>query len=168
MSELQNAESVTSDVDMSVAVDPAQLNRPVHPSATEDSLELVRHKLSLANQHAKQFKREREETQRQLDELNAKYLQLQDAQQAAAKQTLEDQGKYKELWEKERADRKALQATHLTENARLKAELESVTEERSQERLKNAAMAAIRAANAVNTDQMFTLLQSGLRTDDEG
>ena len=53
------AESVTS-TDVPVAVDPAQLNKPVHPSAQDDSSDLLKHKLGLANAHAKQAKKDKD------------------------------------------------------------------------------------------------------------
>ena len=65
------AESVTS-TDVSVTVDPAQLNKPVHPSAQDESSDL-HIKLGLANAHAKQAKKEKDDLQRQFDELKAQW-----------------------------------------------------------------------------------------------
>ena len=54
--ELAVAESVTS-TDVSVAVDPALLNRPQRPEeGASNGDELLKHKLGLANQHAKKAK----------------------------------------------------------------------------------------------------------------
>ena len=55
------AESVTS-TDAPVAIDPALLNKPQMPtseSAGSADDQLLKHKLGLANQHAKQFKKKR-------------------------------------------------------------------------------------------------------------
>ena len=161
------AESVTS-TDVSVTVDPAQLNKPVHPSAQNESSDLLKHKLGLANAHAKQAKKEKDELQRQFDELKAQMAQVQDAQQSAVRQNLEDQGAFRELYEQEKARAKQLETRLLNETAALKQELESVAQSAKKERLKASALTAIGRANAVNPQQMFTLLQSGLRTDDEG
>ena len=50
----------------------------------------------------------------------------------------------------------------------LKAELASVKQEREGDRLKAAAMSQINTAGVINSQQMYMLLQSALRTDDEG
>ena len=161
------AESVTS-TDASVTVDPAQLNKPVHPGAQEESSDLLKHKLGLANQHAKQAKREKDELAKQLEELQSQFAQMQDAQQSAVRQNLEDQGAFRELYEQEKSRAKQLEARLLNETASLKQELESVAQSAAKERLKASALSQISRANAVNPQQMFTLLQSGLRTDDDG
>ena len=56
----------------------------------------------------------------------------------------------------------------MNDTSALKQELESVTQSVQKERLKASALSAISQANAVNPQQMFTLLQSGLRTDENG
>ena len=121
------AESVTS-TDVSVTVDPAQLNKPVHPSAQDESSDLLKHKLGLANAHAKQAKKEKDDLQRQFDELKAQMAQVQDAQQSAVRQNLEDQGAFRELYEQEKARAKQLESRLLNETASLKQELESVAQ----------------------------------------
>jgi len=161
------AESVTSD-DVPVAVDPSQLNRPVHPSETTDSDELLKHKLSLANNHARQAKREKDELSRQLSELQAQLLTLQEAQQSAVRENLEGQGAFKELYEQERSRAKELETRLLNETASLKTELESVTQNAAQDRLKATALNQLSRANALHPAQLYTLLQPSLRTDDEG
>ena len=161
------AESVTS-TDVPVAVDPAQLNKPVHPSAQDDSSDLLKHKLGLANQHAKQAKKEKDEMAKQLEELTSQLNQVQDAQKSAVRQNLEDQGAFRELYEQEKARAKQLESRLLNETASLKQELESVAQSAAKERMKSSAMSQISRANAVNPQQMFTLLQQGLRTDEEG
>ena len=161
------AESVTS-TDVPVAVDPAQLNKPVHPSAQDDSSDLLKHKLGLANAHAKQAKKEKDEMSKQLEELTSQLNQVQDAQKSAVRQNLEDQGAFRELYEQEKARAKQLESRLLNETASLKQELESVAQGAAKERMKSSAMSQISRANAVNPQQMFTLLQQGLRTDEEG
>ena len=161
------AESVTS-TDVPVAVDPAQLNKPVHPSAQDDSSDLLKHKLGLANAHAKQAKKDKDEMARQLEELTSQLNQVQDAQKSAVRQNLEDQGAFRELYEQEKARAKQLESRLLNETASLKQELESVAQGAARERMKSSAMSQISRANAVNPQQMFTLLQQGLRTDEEG
>ena len=68
--EMADAESVTSP-DVPVAIDPSLLNKPVQPEEQTGSAgdELLRHKLGLANQHAKAAKREADEYKKRLEDL---------------------------------------------------------------------------------------------------
>jgi len=162
------AEAVPS-TDVPVAVDPALLNKPVRPeeqpqaSSAGDS-ELLKHKLGLANQHAKQAKKEADEARQEMQNLRKEMEQLKEAQQTAVRTSLEEQGQYKQLWED-------LKKTVQQKDARileLEAQVESVTQERQQDRLKAAALSQINSAGALNSQQMYTLLQTALRMDDEG
>ena len=162
------AEAVPS-TDVPVAVDPALLNKPVRPeeqpqtSSAGDS-ELLKHKLGLANQHAKQAKKEADEARQEMQSLRKEMEQLKEAQQTAVRTSLEEQGQYKQLWED-------LKKTVQQKDARileLEASVESVTHERQQDRLKAAALSQINTAGALNSQQMYTLLQTALRMDDEG
>ena len=169
--EMSEAESVTS-TDAPVAIDPALLNKPVHPSeetssgSAED--ERLRHKLGLANQHAKNAQREAAEYKTKLDALSAELASMKEAQQSAVRQNLEDQGAFRELYDQEKSRAKQLEQRLLTETAELKQQLESVTQSAEAERLKAAALSQIGRANAVNPQQLYTLLQSQLRTDEDG
>ena len=67
--ELAVAESVTS-TDVSVAVDPALLNRPQRPEeGASNGDDLLKHKLGLANQHAKKAKADADQYRKQLESL---------------------------------------------------------------------------------------------------
>ena len=77
---------------------------------------------------------------------------------------LEEQGQFRQLWE----DTKKTVSTRDAEIIELKAQLKSVTQERQQDRLRAAALSKINTAGAVNSQQMYLLLQSQLRQDDEG
>ena len=161
------AEAVPS-TDVPVAVDPALLNKPVRPdevatSGSADS-ELLKHKLGLANSHAKQAKKEADEARQELQSLRQEMDQFKEAQQTAVRTSLEEQGQYKQLWED-------LKKTVQQKDARileLEASVESVTRDRQQDRLKAAALSQINSAGALNSQQMYTLLQTALRMDDEG
>jgi len=162
------AESVTSS-DVPVAIDPALLNKPVRSSQQEPIAEsgesdLLKHKLGLANQHAKQAKKELDESRQQLQKFREEVEQLKESQQLAVRTSLEEQGQYQQLWEdlKKTAQQKDLRISEL-ENG-----IESVTQERKQDRLKAAALSQINTAGALNSQQMYTLLQSALQTDSEG
>ena len=161
------AEAVPS-TDVPVAVDPALLNKPVRPDEVAPSggadSELLKHKLGLANSHAKQAKKEADEARQELQNLRKEMEQFKEAQQSAVRQSLEEQGQYKQLWEDLKRTNQKLQA----EIVELKAQNESVVREREQDRLKAAALSQINSAGALNSQQMYTLLQTALRMDDEG
>lgn len=163
-----DAESVTS-ADVSVAVDPALLNKPVRPDdSASDGGELLKHKLGLANQHAKKAKVEAEEYRKQLESLQSEISMLKEAQQSAVRESLEGQGAFKELYEQERSRAQELQSRLINETTQLQQELESVTQGREMERLKSTALQQITQANAVNPNQLFQLLQPQIRVGDEG
>jgi len=161
----QIAESVTSDVPVSVT--PEQLNQPVTPSQQQGGgaeSELLRHKLTLANTHAKQAKKDADEARQQMEQFKQELGRLKDAQQTAAQKSLEDQGQFRTLWE----EAKRTVAERDAAIVELKAQLESVTHGAEQERLKAAATSQLSTANAVNPHQLYQLLAPSLRTDSEG
>lgn len=152
--------------DVPVAIDPALLNKPVSPdqAAGGGDAELLKHKLGLANQHAKQAKKEADEARQQMQQLRDELEQLKTIQQNVAQKSLEDQGQFRQLWE----DAKRSVAERDAQIVELKAQLNSVQQTAEQERLKAAATNAISQANAVNAQQLYALLQPQLRMDDEG
>ena len=166
--EIAVAEAVPS-TDVPVAIDPALLNKPVRPeeqaqTGSAGDAELLKHKLGLANQHAKQAKKEADESRQEMQNLRKEMEQLKEAQQTAVRASLEEQGQYKQLWED-------LKKTVQAKDARiieLEAQVESVTQQSQQERLKAAALSQINSAGALNSQQMYTLLQTALRQGDEG
>lgn len=167
MSEESAAVMAVPDTDVPVAIDPALLNKPVRPedqpTGNGDS-ELLKHKLGLANQHAKQAKKEADEARQEMQSLRSEMEQFKEAQQTAVRSSLEEQGQFKQLYHDLQGSYKELQA----KNLELQAQLESVTQESQQERLKAAALSQINTAGALNSQQMYTLLQSALRQDDDG
>ena len=166
--ELAVAESVTS-ADVSVAVDPALLNKPIRPEETaSNGDDLLKHKLGLANQHAKKAKSEADQYRKQLETLSSEMAALKEAQQSAVRENLEGQGAFKQLYEQERNRAQELQTRLLNETTELKAQLESVTQGAEQERLKNTALQQITRSSAVNPHQLYQLLQSQIRVDEEG
>jgi len=167
MSEENAAAASVTGSEQPVAVDPALLNKPVMPSeqpAASGDAELLKHKLGLANNHAKQAKKEAEDARAELDKLRQELEEQKALQQNAAQKNLEDQGAFKQLWE----DAKRTVAQRDSEIVELKAQLASVTEERSRDQLKAAALSQINSAGAINSQQMYLLLQSALRLDGEG
>ena len=161
------AESVTSEAPVSVT--PALLNKPVSPeqSASPDA-ELLKTKLNLANQHAKQAKRDADDARQRMSQLEEQLKRMEEQQQATVQKSLEDQGQFKELYQQERQRNKELEARYLSETAELKNDLEGERQGRQQETLRAAALGQISQANAVNPQQLYSLLQTGLRMDDEG
>ena len=164
--ELAVAEAVPSNT-QSVAVDPALLNKPVVPaqassgSADEENLKL---KLGLANKHTKEAERRQKEAEAKLDKLTAELESIKNAQTAATQKSLEEQGQFRQLWE----DTKKTVSARDSEIVELRAKLESVTQERETDRLRAAALSKINTAGAVNSQQMYLLIQSQLRKDDQG
>lgn len=153
--------------DVPVAIDPALLNKPVYPEeqATGGAeAELLKHKLGLANQHAKQAKKEADDARQSMQQLKDELEQLKAVQQSAAQKSLEDQGQFKALWE----DAKRTVAERDTTITELRAQLNSVQQAAESDRLKAAATSLISRASAVNPQQLYQLLQPQLRTDDEG
>ena len=161
------AESVTSEAPVSVT--PALLNKPVSPeqSASPDA-ELLKTKLNLANQHAKQAKKDADDARQRMSQLEEQLKRMEEQQQATVQKSLEDQGQFKELYQQERQRNKELEARYLSETTGLKGDLEQERQGRQQETLRAAALGQISQANAVNPQQLYSLLQTGLRTDDEG
>ena len=162
------AEAVPS-TDVPVAIDPALLNKPVRPEeqaqpGSAGDSELLKHKLGLANQHAKQAKKEADEARQEMQNLRKEMEQFREAQQTAVRSSLEEQGQFKQLYHDLQGSYKELQA----KNLELQAQVESVTQQSQQERLKAAALSQINTAGALNSQQMYTLIQSALRQDDEG
>jgi hypothetical protein len=169
ISESVTGGAMTTDVPVAVSAD--QLNKPVSPdlnAAGNADAELLKTKLGLANQHAKTAKKEADDAKKQLQELQQQLEDLKNAQQAAVRQNLEGQGAFKELYEQEKARAKQLETRLLNETAELKTHLEQERQGRQQETLRAAALGQISQANAVNPQQLYSLLQTGLRTDDEG
>jgi hypothetical protein len=164
--DLAATESVTS-TDAPVAIDPALLNKPVMPSAEATASggdDLLKHKLGLANTHAKQAKKEADDARAETDKLRKELEDVKALQQSAAQKNLEDQGQFRQLWE----ETKKTVADRDSEILSLKAQLESVTQNAQQERLKASALSQINRAGALNSQQMYVLIQSALRHDDEG
>jgi len=165
--ELAVAASVTSP-DEPVAVDPVAPNKttvsPSEQSLGSADTELLKHKLGLANSHAKQARKEAEETRSEVVRLRQDLEAQKSLQQSVAQKNLEDQGAFKQLWE----DAKKTVSQRDAEINDLKTQLSSVTEERSRDQLKAAALSQINTAGALNSQQMYLLLQSQLLTDNEG
>lgn len=154
--------------DASVTVDSALLTPPARPETVSENgsadSELLKHKLSLANSHAKQAKKDAEDARDALRKAQEQLADIKSDQQVTAQKTLQDQGQWKELWEQT----KRTVGERDAEIVQLKAELASVKQDRQQDRLRAAALSQINTAGAVNSQQLFTLLQSGLRQDEEG
>jgi hypothetical protein len=152
--------------DVPVAVDPQQLNKPIRPAEVVGSAEddLLKHKLGLANQHAKQARKEAEDAKSQLDSLQQELNQVKTVQQSAVQKSLEDQGNYKRLWE----DLKKTYADQGQELIGLKQTHEAVLRERQQDELRASAIDRIGQSGALNANQLYMLMQSGLRKNEAG
>lgn len=167
MSEESAVVEAVPDTTQSVAVDPALLNKPVMPtqsspgSAEDEGLKL---KLGLANKHTKEAERKAKEAEAELNKLREELNSIRNAQQAATQKSLEDQGQFRQLWE----EAKKTVSTRDAEIMELKAKLATTTQEREQDRLRAASLSQINTAGAVNSQQMYLLLQSQLRQNEQG
>ena len=167
MSEETAVVEAVPDTTQPVAVDPALLNKPVMPaqtssgSADDDGLKL---KLGLANKHTKEAERKAKEAETELNNLRQELDSIRNAQQAATQKSLEDQGQYRQLWD----DTKKTVSLRDAEIIELKAKLASTTQEREQDRLRAASLSQINTAGAFNSQQMYLLLQSQLRQNEQG
>ena len=152
--------------DAPVAIDPALLNKPVRPEDPTGSAgdDLLKHKLGLANQHAKAARKEADESTAKLAQLQKELEQVKGIQKAAIHKSMEEQGDYKRLWE----EAKKTNSTNEQEIMQLRAKNEAVLREREQEALRATAIHRINQAGALNAQQMYVLMQSGLRTSEEG
>ena len=89
---------------------------------------------------------------------------IRNAQQAATQKSLEDQGQFRQLWD----EAKKTVSVRDAEIMELKAKLATTTQEREQDRLRAASLSQINSAGAVNSQQMYLLLQSQLRQSEQG
>ena len=163
-------EPVADAASESVTATPAPIppNPPVSSPEGSASEELLQKKLGFANSQAAKAKKEAEQTKKQLQKLQFEVDKLQETQQTAKRENLESQGAYKELYEAEKERCKTLEARLFKETSELRTELESVTQSANTERLKSSSLAAISQSNALNPEQMYTLLQPLLRQSDDG
>ena len=127
-------------------------------------VENLKLKLGLANKHTKDAERKAKEAEAQMSKLAEELEQIKAAQSAATQKSLEEQGQFRQLWE----DTKKTVTARDAEIVELKAQLASVTQERQQDRLRAASLSQINTAGAVNSQQMYLLLQSQLRQDADG
>ena len=152
-----------------VAVDPALLNKPVMPAQTpngsaESGDSALQHKLGLANAHTKAAEKRAKDAEAQLAQFQNELAEVKNAQTAATQKSLENQGQFRQLWE----DAKKSVSERDAKIVELEARLASVTQDREQDRLRAASLSQINQAGAVNSNQMFQLLQQQLRANEEG
>jgi len=167
MSEESAVVEAVPDTTQSVTVDPALLNKPVRPeeitSGSADDAAL-KHKLGLANSHAKTAEKRAKEAEADLNQLKNELAEIKNAQTVASQKSLESQGQFRQLWE----DAKKSVSERDAKIVELQAQLASVTQDREQDRLRAASLSQINQAGAVNSNQMFQLLQQQLRANEEG
>lgn len=161
----QQGESVTADAQSVAGITADQLNKPVSANDTPDA-DLLRQKVALANKHTKQAEAKAAEAERRAQELEQQFKALSEQVQQTNNASLQEQGKFKELWEQSQSTIASLKAD-LTD---AQAAKESVAQEAANERLKNQAVAIIDQAGALSPDQLHSLLQTqhGLRRGEGG
>ena len=145
---------------------PEMLNKPQAPVANGGDADFYRQKLELEKQDRLRVSASNKKLNEELQALQAQFKALQDQQQASTNASLQEQGKFKELWEQSQKTIAGLKA----QLSDAEAAKESVAQEAAQERLKNQAVALIDQAGALSPDQTYTLLQAqhGLRRGEDG
>ena len=164
-------QAVPDTSDHVVQIDPELLQKPVHPSSDSEGSateERFKAKTAIANSQARKAKDEAAALQRKVEKLEAEKVEWQKAEQAKVRRQMEDEGRTQELLEIERKERRDLQELYLSETADYQSRLKANEEAQATERLKSASLSAISDSNVHSPSQMYELLKSQLRTDDEG
>lgn len=150
-------------------ISPELLNKPVRPDEIQSSSDpAVAQQLGLVKQKNTELLGKNKQLVNDLKALRDDFETLKVAQQNTARESLESQGAFKDLYEQERERCKVLEQRLLSETSELKAQLNQVEESAKHERLRASATEQIAAANAVNPQQLYQLLSPKLRTNDDG
>jgi hypothetical protein len=150
-------------------ISPELLNKPVRPDELQSSSDpAVAQQLGLVKQKNSELLGKNKQLINDLKSLRDDFETMKAAQQNTARENLENQGAFKELYESEKARAKTLEQRLISETTELKAQLSQVEESAKQERLRAVATSQLSQANAVNSEQLYKLLSPQLRTDDEG
>lgn len=147
-------------------ISPELLNRPIRPdqASAEFADPAAAQQLGLVKAKNQELQNEKRKLVEDLKGLREQLEQVQAAQQSTVQRSLEEQGQFKQLYE----DLKKTYSAEVSAHAETKALLEQERQGRQQETLKAAATSQISQANAVNPAQLYALLQSQLRVDEEG
>ena len=106
----------------------------------------------------------REKAEKGFGELKAKVDDMYKKADEKRVKTLEDQGQYKSLWEEANKTAQSKES----EIGSLRSEIEELKRSTERETVRNAALAAISNAGAINAEQTLSLLQSNLKKNDAG
>ena len=146
------SESVTPS-DQSVTETPSQ---PTAPNLDSVKAEYEA-KLAAAHKEAAEAEEKFKGAKSKLDEVYKK-------KEAERTKELEDQGQWKTLWEEANKTNQGLQQ----ENVSLRQNLEEVKTSNEVASTKTTALAAISNQNAINAEQMLSLIQNKLQRNSEG
>ena len=149
------SESVTPS-DQSVTETPSQETQPQAPNLDSVKAEYEA-KLAAAHKEAAESEEKFKGAKSKLDEVYKK-------KEAERTKELEDQGQWKTLWEEANKTNQGLQQ----ENVSLKQNLEEVKTSNEVASTKTTALAAISNQNAINAEQMLSLIQNKLQRNAEG
>ena len=106
----------------------------------------------------------KEKAEKGFAELKAKVDDMYKKADEKRLKTLEDQGQYKSLWEEANKTAQSKES----EIGNLKNEIEELKLSTEKATVRNAALAAISNAGAINAEQTLSLLQGNLKKDDQG
>jgi hypothetical protein len=140
---------------------------PDQPVAGADTAPQVDQSTQLRAEYEGQlvaFKAQAAEAEEKFQGIKSKLDEVYKKQDDQRKQTLEDQGQWKDLWEEanKTAQEKDLQINDL------QRQLEELRTSNETAAMKTSAMSAISQAGAINAEQMLQLLQNNLRKNDGG
>jgi len=106
----------------------------------------------------------REKAEKSFGELKSKVDEMYKKADEKRLKSLEDQGQYKPLWEEANKTAQSKDA----EIGTLKSQIEELQRSTETESVRNAALAAISDAGAINAEQTLSLLQKNLQKNNEG
>ena len=152
--------------DLSQAVPATSATEAVPPVRAIDSDDpaLLRNKIELAKADREKAVAEKQSYKKQLEDMQRQMADLQSNQQQAKQTQLAEAGEFKTLWSEASATNTSLQ----DEIAQLKAQLQDKDVAFQQQQIKSTALNAIAQSGVVNPEQAFSLLKDSLRLDENG
>ena len=130
-------------------------------AATENTVNID---VSAYEQQIQALQQRATEAEEKFQGIKGKLDEVYKKQDDQRKKTLEDQGQWKDLWEEANKTAQAKEQ----QIAELQRQLDDLRVSNETAAMKNAALAAISQAGAINAEQMLQLVQSNLKKSDSG
>ena len=155
---------MSEDLSQAVPATTAQEAVPPVRAIDSDDPALLRNKIELAKADREKAVAEKQSYKKQLEDMQRQMADLQTNQQQAKQSQLAEAGEFKTLWSEASATNTSLQ----DEIAQLKAQLQDKDVAFQQQQIKSAALNAIAQSGVVNPEQAFSLMKDSLRLDENG